>query len=82
MSEITLRLDDQTVARLEEEIKRKRAAGQSNGLSEVFLIRLLDSLSNKKPVLSLSFQKSKLVIRDYKSLNINGKLPENMLDKS
>ncbi len=48
--EITIKIDDNVIDRLAVEIREKRRNANANSFSDVFLIRLLDSLNNNNKV--------------------------------
>lgn len=68
MNELVVRVDDAIVHRLEEEIKKKRNAGQANSISDVFLIRFLESVCNHSKVLAVKLQQNKLFVRTYDTI--------------
>jgi hypothetical protein len=66
--DIILRIDDGTIAILEQEIKKKRDLGVANSVGDKFLIRLLEALRNHTKVFVFKIEKNKLVIKNYSSL--------------
>jgi hypothetical protein len=57
--EIILKLDDGVIDRLAVEIREKRRQGQANAFTDVFLIRLLDSLNNNNRTQVFKLRQSK-----------------------
>lgn len=68
MKEVVVRLDENALARIEEEVKRKRLSGAANAVGDVFLIRLLESLTNNSKVLMLKLQQNRLIVKNYDTL--------------
>jgi ribosomal protein S11 len=67
MKELAIRLDESFVSMLTEEVKQKRLQG-AHTLSDRFLIRFLESMSNNSKVLLIKLQGNKLIVRNYDTL--------------
>ena len=67
--DILLRVDDNCVAILEQEIRKKRESGVSNAISDTFIIRLLEAVKSDSKVFLFKMEKNKLIARRYASLH-------------
>lgn len=67
--EIVLRMDAGAIAILEQEIKKKRDSGVANGISDTFLIRLLEATNGGSKVFLFKNENNKLIVRKYDTLN-------------
>lgn len=65
IKEMVLRVDQNAIAILEQEVKKKRDTGVANSVSDRFLIRLLDAMSGNNKVFLFKIEKNKLIIRNY-----------------
>lgn len=63
MQEITIKIDDSVLERLAFEVKNRRSQCASNSVSDVFLIRMLESIKNNKLSMSISTENKRLMVK-------------------